>query len=329
MADAVAGIPDNTMFSTPANLQGWSNLIDSLFGKSSTETSNQQQLTQLGSAADAPMMAIIQQLMGQAQGVNSPQMQALLAPIFAQFRDVALPGIQNAANAGGGVYNSTTQQLLKNDALARATAQGGGALVAQQNNLQQQLAALLGILARSTQTTAQATQGSKQSSTSGNAGNIGKLAGMGAGAAAAAKAIRSLTSSKINDQSARFESIGDQEGDYPEYPAQGRSDRQDDTSGMPPWTPNSDMPYIDARNAINNDYNSDSDPAAFWGTETAGASGYTDPGNSFLDGIFGGNEGGGTGGFEGSGGFGAGEYFGGDEGGGDGGGGVIFGGMED
>jgi len=322
-AGEVSPAVDNTLFSGGAkNLQDWSNLIDSMFGKSQTVDKNEQVLTQLSSQADNPLMLMIMQLMGQAkEGVNSQQIQALLGPIFQQLQTATIPGIQNAANAGGGVYNSTTQQLLKNDALARATAQGGNLVVTQQNNLQQQLAALMAILAKSTQTTAQNTGSSTKTSNSGSVsgGGLGKALGMGAGAAAAAKAIKNLTTSQ------------------PYKGGQGRSDEQDDTSGMPAWKdPNSGSDNIkpssppgeapDATNYTPEPFAEGAGSLNAGGTEgNVGA----ELGTDFLDGIFGGNEGS----FENSGGFGAGEYdsggggesffdFGGDTG-------LIFGGEED
>ncbi len=276
----VAPVASGSVIENPANLQQWSNLIDSLFGtERNTNTSGTSTTSQSNSsAADGPLQVLIAQLMGtMGQGVNSAQIQALLGPIFMNLRDNALPGVQGLANAGGGVYNSSTQRLMQNDALARATAQGGSLVVQQQNQQQTQLATLLGILARSTaqQQTNQANNSNTRNTTAGNAGNAARTA---AGLAAAANKLKALLEGR-QSQGVGDLSGGDFEGDRNSSSdfqgGQGRSDSSDDTSGQ-------------------EQYNPDSDPATFWGTEDAGANGYSDPnmpfdgGNdtSWLDGIF-------------------------------------------
>lgn len=207
---------NTSVLANPQNLQQWLGVLEGLFPSSQQINSSSQSTIQNSSAADNPLMLMIQQLMGQmGQGVGSPQMQALLAPIFAQLRDVALPQIQGLANSGGGVYNSSTQKLLAGDALARATAQGGSLVVGQQNEMQKQLANLLNILAQSTRTTNQAQQGAQNSQRGGQAGNAAKLGAATGAAAAAAKAIKK----------AMARSSAQQNG-------QGRSDDTDDTSGL-------------------------------------------------------------------------------------------------
>lgn len=228
MAEAVAPISNPSILSNPAALQQWSTLLDSVMGTSTTTTGGTS--SQGSSDADPLLMQLIQQMMGaQGGGANQANIMALLAPIFAQFRDGALPGIQGMANAGGGVYNSTTQGLLQNDALARAVAQGGGVVVQQQNNAQTQIANLLKILAESTKRNN--TQQSSNASKSGNAGSMGKAALGGAAAAAAAKAAKAAFA---NRQSGGRSSTGNWEEeagrDTPSF--EGSEARQDDAFGI-------------------------------------------------------------------------------------------------
>ena len=192
MAGEVATVANPSILSNPGQMQQWSNLIESLFGSSENRTTN----TQSGSAADPFLTQLIQQLMGTAgQGANEANIQALIAPIMMQLRDQALPGIQQGANAGGGIFNSSTQKLLQNDALARATALGGEAAVKQQNNQQNQLMNLLNILAQATKSTTQQQSSSKP----GTASNLGKAA---LGAAAAKKLANAFKNAKGQSPSA-------------------------------------------------------------------------------------------------------------------------------
>lgn len=225
MAGDVATISDPSILSNPAQMQQWSNLIESLFGSSENRTSS----TQSSSAADPIIMQLLQQLMGTAgQGASAANIQALIAPIMMQLRDQTLPGIQQAANSGGGVFNSSTQRLLQNDALARATALGGEAVVKQQNNQQTQIMNLLNILAQATKSTQQQQSASKP----GTASNLGKAA---LGAAAAKKLAKAFQNAKNPSPSAAGGTGEDDEAMAKlamNAGGEGRSDDSDDTSGF-------------------------------------------------------------------------------------------------
>jgi hypothetical protein len=271
--DAGTAIADSTLFSNPQTLQQWSNLLDSVFGKSTDSTTNTSSTTANASAADNPIMLLVQQLMGKMGNVNDGSIQALLAPIFQQFKEGALPNIQNMANAGGGVYNSTTQKLLQGDALARATAQGGTVMVQQQNELQKQLAALLGILAQSTRQTQQTSNTSQNQRSGGSLGNAGKAA-LGAGAAAAAaKAIKNLTSPAPTSK----DSKGDQEGDYPQF-----GNYEKDSEGDQPG----DYPQVGSPADFGPEFDSTANSSGGNSANDAWDSG-NDGGLNWLDNLFG------------------------------------------
>lgn len=261
---------------TPQTLQAWNNLLESVFGTPATTTDSNSAGTsntttanasssQVTSDANDPIKALLAMLIpGSQGGIANPQSQALIQNLLTQFKEGAggLSGIQSAGNAAG-VYNSSTQGLLANDAMSRAIAAAAGTIGTQQNQQQNIIAQLLATLSAGSRTTNQTgitnaatTTANQQSSStakggslSGSAGNALKAA---AGAAVAAKAIKDA----FNQNSPVGDSKGDQEGDYPQYPAQGRSDRQDDTSNFPSTTTptdpqeNGDLGAIDNQNAL-------------------------------------------------------------------------------
>lgn len=216
MVDAVTPIPNSSLLNNPQTLQQWLQVLEGLFPSSvnTSGTTSGTSTTINSSDADNPILAMVQMLMGQlGQGVNSSSIQALLGPIFAQLRDVALPGIQGRANSAG-VYNSQTQRLLQGDALARATAQGGAVVATQQNAIQAQIATLLNTLAQSTRRTNQATNQSNNQTQqkSGQAGNAAKAALGAAGAGGLAKLVDKLKEGNINNQNEKFDVTRDDEG---------------------------------------------------------------------------------------------------------------------
>src|SRR5438445_4002117 len=84
----------------------------------------------------ASLQSLIQAVSGQfsggtAQGLSKQDAVAdtagQIAQIFKQYKESALPTIFNAQNSSGG-YNSTTGQMLADDAFSRATAAGSAQL---------------------------------------------------------------------------------------------------------------------------------------------------------------------------------------------------------
>lgn len=206
-----AQVTNPSVLSNPQTLQSWSNLLQSLFG-TSEETSGSE-TTVAGSAATDPIMALLAQILpGATGGVNNPEIQQLLTAIFTQFKEGAggLSGIQGAANTAG-VYNSTTQGLLANDALARAVAQSAGVVGTFQNQRQQTAANLLNTLMQGTRGTRTNRQSSTQRGGS-LGGNAGKAAMGAAAGAAAAKAAQAIAKA-YNNRSQGLASEGDQGGD--------------------------------------------------------------------------------------------------------------------
>lgn len=263
---------------TPQTLQAWNNLLESVFGTpatttngSSAGTSNTSSITgsstQTSSDANDPIKALLAMLIpGATGGVANPQNQALIQNLLTQFKEGAggLSGIQAAGNSAG-VYNSSTQGLLANDAMSRAIAAAAGTIGTQQNQQQNIIAQLLATLSAgsrsSTQTSGTSTAGvttgqtaqttSKGGSLSGSAGNALKAA---AGAALAAKAIKDATgASPLKEGQGRQDDQDDTSAMNRGIGGEGRSDSSDDISGITaPIDPqeNSDLGAIDNQNAL-------------------------------------------------------------------------------
>ena len=195
MADAVTAPSNPSILNNPALIQQWLGILETLSPSATNVNANENSISTAtgSSSADAGITAMITQLINSLApgGATDQNVKALIAPIMASFKDSALPQIQGQANTGGGVYNSTTQQLLSNDALARAVAQSGGVMVSQQNSIQSQITNLLNILAQSTRKVT--TVGSKQTAQSTQKTSqlpaAAKAAGAGAGLGALIKAL--------------------------------------------------------------------------------------------------------------------------------------------
>lgn len=231
---------------TPQTLQAWTNLLDSVFGGGTTTTNTSgdetsTQTSETDSAANDPIRALLALLIpGASGGMNNPQSQQLIAGLLQQFKEGAggLSGIAAAGNSAG-VYNSSTQGLLANDAMARAVAAAAGTIGTQQNQQQQIIAQLLATLSagsrRTTQTGTRNTNQTQQQSRSGSpaAQNAMRAAAAAGAAKAAAKGISNLFSNKAsikpgggpeedNEAMARLAgglegNKGDQAGDYPQH----------------------------------------------------------------------------------------------------------------
>jgi hypothetical protein len=168
-------------------------------GGTQTDSSGSSE-TQIGGQANALLTQVLQRLLpGMDNGQFTPEAavhdsQALVDQIMTAYKESTLPNIYQAERSGGG-YNSTTAQLLANDAMAKAAAQGAAQVsttkekYAQITNQQQQqlVNVLLGLISGNKKTT------NSNTSTSGKpAGsplsNIGKALGAAAASNAAKKA---------------------------------------------------------------------------------------------------------------------------------------------
>ncbi len=203
---AAEPIQNTSVLSNPQTLQQWLNLIEGVTGSGTTNTSGSSSSTTTNiSDANDPIKALLAALLpGASGGMNNPQAQQLIQAIFTQFKEGAggLSGIQAAGNAAG-VYNSSTQGLLANDAMARAIAQSAGVVQKGQNDQQQVIAQLLSILANSSRTTNQTgttnSQSSKSPSSAGSA--LGKMAAGALGANALKKLLDKTGGDKPKESS--------------------------------------------------------------------------------------------------------------------------------
>jgi len=217
MGDTVAIIPETGAGSggiNPTDAKGWADLFAQIFGGAPTTKTETGAKTETGtklesgqktegqmdivsSAATEPMMQMLAQLIpGSTGGLANPQAQQLIEGLLTQFKEGSsgLSGIQAAGNAAG-VYNSSTQGLLANDAMSRALASAAGVVSTQQNQQQQVIANLLNSLRAGTQqqsrvtgtNTGQTTQTAGQTNTGQTTTTqTGGLAQTNAGRAAAA-----------------------------------------------------------------------------------------------------------------------------------------------
>lgn len=196
MANA-ATIEDNTILSNPQTIQQWLNLIEQVTGSGTTnQNQSSSSSTTTTSEANDPIKALIAMLIpGATGGIANPQAQALIQAIFTQFKEGTggLSGIQAAGNAAG-VYNSSTQGLLANDAMSRAIAQSAAAIQTGQNNQQQVIAQLLAALGNNSRTVNQT--GQTNTATSRSPSSAGRALGAAAGAGLAANALKNLLGAK-------------------------------------------------------------------------------------------------------------------------------------
>lgn len=239
-ASAVADPSILTSAQTPQTMQAWANLLDTIFppttNQSQSSSGTEISTSTVDSAANDPIRALLALLIPGAQGgVDNPQSKAMIAQLLQQFKEGAggLSGIAAAGNSAG-VYNSSTQGLLTNDAMARAVAAASAGIGTQQNQQQLIIAQLLATLSAGSRTTtaSRATTGQQSTNTSksgGGASAAGKgLLGAGA-AAAAAKAIKNA----FEGRGQRFQSEGDQEGDYPQFGTYGKDSEGDQPGDYP------------------------------------------------------------------------------------------------
>lgn len=227
---AILTIPESDT-SAAADAKGWADLFAQIFGGAPTTKTESGSKTESGtklesgqktegqmdimsSAATEPLMQMLTQLIpGSTGGLANPQAQQLIAGLLTQFKEGAggLSGIQAAGNAAG-VYNSSTQGLLANDAMSRALAQAAGAVNTQQNQQQQVIANLLNSLRAGTQqqtrvtgtNTGTATQTAGQTNTGGTTTTqTGGLAQTPAGRAAAALGALGAATGALSGGSSR------------------------------------------------------------------------------------------------------------------------------
>jgi hypothetical protein len=176
-------------------------LVDLIKNISGTQSdTNGTTQTAPGDQANALLAQVLERILpGMDSGQYSPDAavkdsQGLVDQIMQSYRESTLPNIYQAERSGGG-YNSTTAQLLANDAMAKASAQGAAQVsstkekYAQITNQQQQqlVNVLLGLIAANKKsTTTQSTTAGKPAGSP--LGNIGKALGAAAASNAAKKA---------------------------------------------------------------------------------------------------------------------------------------------